>query len=143
MARRQYDRSEASQLCNAGAALPMNIKIFLIASFVLLFLGVFFWLREHRRFPLPTWRKVLVWLGIISLTISVFTFPRFLSEVQRAEARNEDLQVSTLLPLIRIGFWSAIGAFLIGWLASDKSRVFLLISSLLIWILWTAQARGI
>jgi hypothetical protein len=121
----------------------MNVKIFLIASFVLLCLGVFFWLREHRRFPLPTWREVLVWLGIIALTVSVFTFPIFLSEVQRAAARNEDLQVSTLLPLMRIGFWSAFGAFLMGWFATEKSRVFLLISSLLIWILWTAAGMGV
>lgn len=121
----------------------MNIKIFLIASFVLLCSGVFFWLREHKRFPLPTWRKVLVWLGTIALTVSLFTFSRLLSEVQRAEAQNEDLQVSTLLPLIRIGFWSACGAFVIVWFATDKSRVFLLVSSLLIWILWTAAAMGV
>ena len=121
----------------------MNIKIFLIASFVLLCLGVFFWLREHRHFPLPTWRKVLVWLGLIALTVSVFTFRIFFSEVQRVEVRNEDLQVSTLLPLIRIGFWSAFGGFVMAWFATDKSRVFLLISSLSIWILWTAAAMGI
>jgi hypothetical protein len=121
----------------------MNVKIFLITSFVLLCLGVFFWLREHRRFSMPTWREVLVWLGIIALAVSVFTFPILLAEVQRAEARNEDLQVSTLLPLMRIGFWSAFGAFLIGWLAADKSRVFLLISSLLILILWAAAAMGV
>jgi hypothetical protein len=47
------------------------------------------------------------------------------------------------LPLMRIGFWSALGAFLIGWFATDKSRVFLLISSLLIWILWTAATMGV
>lgn len=121
----------------------MNIKIFLIASFVMLGLAVFFWLREHRRFALPTWRKVLVWLGILGLTVSVLTFFIFLSEVQRADSRNEALQVSTLLPLVRIGFWSGFGAFLIGWFATDKSRVFLLISSLLIWILWTAAGMGV
>jgi hypothetical protein len=121
----------------------MLIKIFLIASFVMLCLGVSFCVREHRISPLPIWRKGLVWLGIVALTVSVLLFPILLSEVQRAAAGNEDLYVSRLLPLVRIGFWSALGAFLISWLAKDKGRVFLLISSLLIWILWTAAAMGV
>jgi hypothetical protein len=121
----------------------MAIKIFLISSFVLFCVGVFFWLKVERRLPLPTWRKVLVWLGIIALTVSLFTFPKLLSEVQRAEDQNQNLQISALLPLIRIGFWSACGAFVIVWFATDKSRLFLVISSLLICILWTAAAMGV
>ena len=118
----------------------MIINIFLISAFVMLCFGMFFSLREYRRLALPTWRKILVSLGIIALAISVFTYPRLLSRVQHAADRNEVLQVSTLLPLVRIGFWSAFGAFLISWFATDKSRVFLLISSILILVLWTGAA---
>lgn len=72
----------------------MIIKIFFISSFVLLWLGLFFWLRDHRRFSLPTWRKILVWLGITVLAISLFTYPDFFLE---CTVRQSGMKISRLV----------------------------------------------
>ena len=104
----------------------MSLKIFLIGSLGMLVLGAFFGVRERRSSRLPVWREVLVLFGTIALAVSVLTFTRFLSDVQGAESRNETVQISALIPLVRVGFWCASGAFVLAFFSSEKSRSFFL-----------------
>ena len=123
----------------------MSAEILFCISFVLLCIGWFFWLQQQRSLRLAPWRNILAWLGIIGLTVSVLLFALFLFLTHRAEITNEPFnsRLITLLPIARMGFWTATGAVVICWFATDKSRVFFLISSLVIWILWVAQAMGV
>ncbi len=123
----------------------MSAEILFLISFVSLCLGWFFWLTRGREIILPLWRKILVSAGMTALIISVLLFPLFLIVVRRAEIENEPFatQLSTLLRIVRIGFFCADFAMVICWFAVRKSRVFFAVSSVTIWFLWLAQAMGV
>lgn len=123
----------------------MSAEILFGLSIVLLCIGWFFWLRQRRSLALPRWRNILVWSGIIPLTISVLLFALFLFLTLRMEMTNEPFtgRLSILLPIVRVGFLTAVVAVLMCSFARDKSRTCLEAAGATILILWIAQAVGI
>lgn len=123
----------------------MSTEILFSVSFVLTCLGwfVFVWNRHSRH--LHGWRKLLAWGAPIALTISILLFALFLFLAHRAEVNNDPFssRIDALLPIVRLGFWTATSATIISFFGTSTSRVLFVVSSLVIWILWLAQAMGV
>jgi len=119
----------------------MIVPVLLAIAAIFLALGWFFWLRERLNFSLKTWRAVFVWLGLTMLTLAVLTFLLFLVMVHRAEIADQPF--TAVLPVIRIGSLFSDIALLTNWFNKGKSRISLVISSVLMWVLWIAQAMGV
>ena len=123
----------------------MSTEILFSVSFVLLCLGWFVFVQQRQSRRLNTWRKLLAWVGPIALTISLLLFALFLFLAHRAEATDDSFssRLDVLLPIVRLGFWTATGATIISFFGTSASRVLFVVSGSVIWILWLAQAMGL
>jgi hypothetical protein len=123
----------------------MTVEFLFSVSCILLCLGWFFMLQKRSTVQVASWRKLLTWAGPLALTLSVVIFGLFLFWVHRAEVTNEPLssRLDTLLPLVRMGFWTSTGATVTCCFGTGMSRIFFVLSSLLVWLLWLAQAMGV
>jgi hypothetical protein len=123
----------------------MIAEVAFLVSLCLILVGSFLLLGRRRRPILQPWRWAVVWLGIAVLTASTSLFGVYLFLTHQAEIGNASLssRLSTLLPIVRTGFWTSCLALLTCWFATGQSRACFVTASMIIWILWAAQAIGI
>ena len=91
------------------------------------------------------WRKFLGWAALLTLTASELLFARFLMLVQRAEEAHLSFfeRLDLFLPVVRYGFWFATAALLLCWSPTLRTSACLALASIVILILWFAQAMGV
>jgi hypothetical protein len=121
------------------------VESLLIVSFFLLVRGCFFWLREDSSRISTLWRKMVGWFGLIALVLALLMFARFLTVVWRMEAAHESFvgENSPLTSMVRWGSLFADVAVVGSCFTRGRSRIFFLSASVIIWILWIAQAMGL
>ena len=133
------------QLERSVASLTMAVEILFGSSAALLLATFVFWFREGFGRSFRLWRRIVVWLSLLALTVAVLTFLRFLCVVGRPEFSNLDFvqRLDATLPMMRAGFWFATAALISCWFATFKTTICGAASSGIIWILWVAQEMGI
>lgn len=112
----------------------MIAELILAVSMVLLLSGWFasFFDRHVRLGLVPMWRRVLSWIALVALTVSLIGLLRY-----SVIPRNEHLNV--ILPFGLTGLALAGLALLTCWFSSLKTLACLLPSTLLIGLSWVLQ----
>lgn len=82
---------------------------------------------------LPSWRRVVSWTALISLTGSIIELLRC-SEVMTQTASAHRFNI--IVPFARIGFVLAVAAFSTCWFSTWKTVACLLPSTLIVGLLW-------
>ena len=103
-------------------------------------LGWYFWNKRSRPLSLRKSRRVVSLLGAVSFWISETTLILSVVLMDRNSSLNYFYRVG--IPLLKIGFLSAVASVIALWFAKGWSRVCFLVASLVVLIFWLGVANS-
>ena len=104
-------------------------------------LGWYFWTKDSLRLSLRKGRRVVSLLGAVSFWTSEATLIFFIVLMARDSSLEYFQKVG--LPLLWVGFWSAVASVIACWFAKGRSRICFLVASLVTLIFWLGVANSV
>lgn len=104
-------------------------------------LGWYFWTKNSLRLSLQKDRRIVSLLGVVGFWISETALIFFIILMARDSSLEYFHKVG--LPLLKVGFLSAVASVIASWFAKGWSRTCFLISSVVVLIFWLGVANSV